>query len=1243
MKKVISITLAILIVLLALPVNALNLNSADFKISVFEGETLEPQLTPEATPEVTAEPPVSTPLPTAEPTIEPTPIPTAELTAEPIIEPTIEPTAEPTIEPTPTEKPTPVPTPTPTIEPTPVPTPTPTLMLISTSTYTEDGTYLYGVLAKTSAEAVIANFLPGNIRIISYSGAVLSKSSSVGTGAKVQLMDGENVIDSLTVLVEGDVNGDGAVNNSDTAAMQAHIEGKVLLDSSFFSVANIVSDTLIDTKDVLALQKIISGIEGGASAVALPNTVKFKFSSDKAKANDELTVTVSIVPASSALCAFELSIPVSTDAFSYVDGSLKYLATLDKASVGGASYSAIKKSIMCNYSDITAPLIGETNILEFKVRVNESFEGGKAVLETASQSFMLDGKGTSIPIENSCTELVVYAEHPEFEYTVDGSRATITRYKGKSSTVVIPDTISGFDVVAIADKVFENNMTLEKVETGEKLESIGKRAFAGCGILSSVTFDSPLLTVIGDEAFYGCARLRNVVLPTGVVSIGNYAFYGCSGIVSVSLPDSLKTIGDYAFYGCANIVSINITRAVDSIGYRALSSCTKLRTITVSAANTVYSSVEGILYSADKKTLILCPAGKSGEVTIPETVEVIEKSAFEGCGLITRVDILGNITSIGNEAFLMATSLEGAYFHGLAPVNFGENVFSYAKENFTVYCLEQNLSSFAPNGETTYKGYPLAVFDNTPAPTPHPDYDYKVENSNAVITGYKGAGGYIEIPSMMLEYPVVKIADEAFSGVSSITGALIPDSVNEIGNRAFYNCTALEDITLSNGVKTIGAYAFAYSGINSVTLTDSVVSVGERAFANCPNMTNAVISSSVKTINGNVFAYSPTLTQITVQDKNANYSSVNGMLYNKDKTKLIACPSGKSGTCTTVKTLETIGEYAFAGCAKITKIALSANTSAIEDFAFDSTTSLMSFEVSPFNTHYVALDGMLYTYDKTVFVACPAGKAGSASIAQGTKGIAANAFNHSQLASISIPESVTDIYEYAFSDSVKLERIMIPESVVMIGNGAFAGCSKLKTADFYGKPPAAFGNNVFENTSSGFVIRYLEWNKSYWSPTGANNYKGYPIEPFAVLRLNEKSAYTIETKYSRIGGISENTTVEAFLKNFTPATMRVLDTYGKELRDVNLVGTGCKVQLIDASGNVMDELDIIMEGDATGDARIDSRDIAVIQSHILEMSSLSGVYLNAADLTGDGTLRSNDLVVVLKHIIGIKQINGNKK
>ena len=88
------------------------------------------------------------------------------------------------------------------------------------------------------------------------------------------------------------------------------------------------------------------------------------------------------------------------------------------------------------------------------------------------------------------------------------------------------------------------------------------------------------------------------------------------------------------------------------------------------------------------------------------------------------------------------------------------------------------------------------------------DYTYTVAGSNATITKYTGSGGAVAIPDMLGGYPVTNIGDMAFYGCTALTSVTIPNSVNSIGSQAFYGCTTLTSVTIPNSVTSIGIYAF---------------------------------------------------------------------------------------------------------------------------------------------------------------------------------------------------------------------------------------------------------------------------------------------------------------------------------------------------------------------------------------------------------------------------------------------------
>jgi len=273
-------------------------------------------------------------------------------------------------------------------------------------------------------------------------------------------------------------------------------------------------------------------------------------------------------------------------------------------------------------------------------------------------------------------------------------------------------------------------------------------------IPSSVTFNqqSYSVTSIGDYAFAYCISLSSITIPNSVTSIGEWAFFGCSKLTSVTIPNSVTSIGDRAFYYCSSLSSFN-----------------------VDAANTHYSSVDGVLFNYAKDTLIQYPIGNTRtSYIIPNSVTSIEYGAFYECTSLSSITIPNSVISIGDEAFEGCKSL---------PV---ENNLRYA-DWYLVGAVDKSLTTYTIKQGTRWIGYNAFVFCDS-------------------------------LQSITIPNSVTCIGKMAFSDCSKLTSITIPNSVTSIGDLAFDDCTSLKSVTIPSSVTSIGLLAFfGCTSLKSIT------------------------------------------------------------------------------------------------------------------------------------------------------------------------------------------------------------------------------------------------------------------------------------------------------------------------------------------------------------------------------------------------------------------------------------------
>jgi BspA type Leucine rich repeat region (6 copies) len=204
------------------------------------------------------------------------------------------------------------------------------------------------------------------------------------------------------------------------------------------------------------------------------------------------------------------------------------------------------------------------------------------------------------------------------------------------------------------------------------------------------------------------------------------------------------------------------------------------------------------------------------------------------------------------------------------------------------------------------------------------DFTYSSDGSAITITGYTGLGGAVTIPDTISGLPVTTIGFEAFYNKSSLTSVMIPSSVTCIVDQAFWFCSSLTSVTIPGSVTYIGNYAFNSCTrlTTGVTIPGSVTNIGIAAFVNCAS-----------------------LIAITVDPTNADYSSADGVLFNKSLTMVIQCPGGKAGGYLIPDSVTSIGAYAFAFCFRLNSVTIPGSVTNIGLGAFADCESLTSITI----------------------------------------------------------------------------------------------------------------------------------------------------------------------------------------------------------------------------------------------------------------------------------------------------------
>jgi hypothetical protein len=563
-----------------------------------------------------------------------------------------------------------------------------------------------------------------------------------------------------------------------------------------------------------------------------------------------------------------------------------------------------------------------------------------------------------------------------------------------------------------------------------------------CPTSKSGSYIIPSLTdTLSKNSFYNCSLLTAVTMPSSISYIADLSFYNCSGLTSItvnSLPVSLNLAYD-AFYNANQSTCIlNVPYGTKSL-YQSATVWSKfthiventhgfilgtnkqvLSSVAGSSAGIKISTNDAWTAVSNQNWLKVGPENGLGNDTILVTAEANPSSDNRIAIVIVSVDGIQSQTITITQAGLPKTinSTAGGLSTNLSATE--QNSIINLKITGTLDArdfktMRDNMPklSFLDISEATISAYNgslgTASWITTYSANRIPDYAFNVGASSQQYT----------LTAVKLPETINAIGDNAFYSCEALTGIVIPNSVTYIGTGGFGSCYNLANVVLPNQLTSIESQAFMGCGFSDITIPNTVKTIANYGFSSCRNLRSMVIPNSVTNIASSAFESCIALTDLTFGSsvRSIGYSAFKGC----SSLAGVVLPDSVTfmdgnvfAYCTNLKTvvlsnsLTNIGTGCFQYCTKLTNLSIPYSVTKIDDSSFSNCISLTNIEIS-----------------------------------NAVTSIGRYAFQYSGLTGISIGNFVTLIGNSAFGNCVHLSTVSIPNSVTSIESYAFNGCTGL--------------------------------------------------------------------------------------------------------------------------------------------------------------------------------------------------------
>lgn len=581
------------------------------------------------------------------------------------------------------------------------------------------------------------------------------------------------------------------------------------------------------------------------------------------------------------------------------------------------------------------------------------------------------------------------------------------------------------------------------------------KSLTSLAVPGSVTVDDATYAVkaVAQQAFQDCTSLTDVSFDDGVENIGKWAFYRCSGIVTLNLPSTLTKVQDSGFSKCTSIKELVLPDNLIEIGSFGFGTLSSLTTLTLPAnmqtlKNNAFSSCSQL-----------------SEINFNSGITTVEGNAFAYCG-VKSLRVPSNLKVIGGAAFSHCSNLVSVEMaEGIEEI--GESAF-YECNALASINLPASLTKLGDNALYNCKSLKQV------------DIPATIKEISAYA--FYGCAG---LESVKWPESVTTIGKATFYQCTGLKEITIPSTVSQIDDMAFQECTSLSSITLPEGITTISHGVFnSCTSLAAINIPSSVTTISENAFRNS-GLKNLEIPASVTEIGDAIVVGCSDLSGINVSADNATFASVDGVLFDKTVTRLVAYPGAKSGEYVMPESVTEINGWSFMGNDNITAITFSPKLQEIGTSAFYNCAGLTALD---FPQSLTSIGASAFMYASNV---------ASVKLPNTDIFIGSNAFSAIGVKSMIFPATITNIgVEENQTYSVmtmcgSLQWVSLPSSLTTFSPlGLY--CSALGTIySFAVTPPAISGENP---STASMVIKVPKGSSEAYAQAWGALYTGATFE-----------------------------------------------------------------------------------------------------------------------------------------------------